>query len=199
MHRGLVVGLPAQAGLCPHRQGSAHAVRQQHGEISRFGRGNRDKGEKCRKRAENATPGCHGCNLPLNPAPPQEKEKAFSSEPGALPWGCRGLQRTWGDGRCCEALLLAGTSYGSAPSHRCSGAPTCLYLDPFCCQGMSAPKAGTPPLHPPPLSFWSSHHEMGAVGRDLRRLAWDSGHQPLPCLPIHFWSKMRLYPSADSG
>ena len=60
---------------CLRRQGCAHAIRKPCGETPRFGRGDRDKGEKCRKRAENVTPGCCGCNPPHNPALPQLKEK----------------------------------------------------------------------------------------------------------------------------
>lgn len=90
---------------------------------------------------------------------------------------------TWRDGRHHEVLLLAGTSYGTTPSHGCFAAQACLDMDTFCCQGMNAPKARTPPLHPPVVFFWASHHEMGAAGRYSRGHLGTQVTSPYPICP----------------
>jgi len=120
----------------------------------------------------------------------ERKREGGARQPGALPWGCHGHQRThrrtappsrhqlwqcsfpqmfWGPGTPGFGPLLL-------PSHEC-------------------PQR----RDPPPRSSWAPHHEMGAVGRDIQGSFWDSGHQPFPCLPLSFSSKMRLLPSAARG
>lgn len=73
MCHGLVLGLLAQAGLCPHRQ---EAVQ---GDILLWKKGQEQR-QKMQKTAENVTPGYHGCNPPHNAAAEREREVVQGSQ-----------------------------------------------------------------------------------------------------------------------
>lgn len=158
MCRGLVLGLLAPAGLCPHCQGA----------ILLWKRGQR---QKMQKTAENVTPGYHGCNPPQNTLMLQLKEKWFKAATGSAMGISWSSDNIWGGSRCCKGHLQAHTGYDSAPSHRCFGALACLDVYPFSFQGMGAPRAGTTPLHPPPLLLGLSSRN-GQSGKALLEVLW---------------------------
>lgn len=143
-------------------KGCAHTVRKLCREIPCFGRGDRDKGKKMQKTAENVTPGYHDCKPPHNTTMLQLKEKWFKAATGSAMGISWSSDNIWGDSRCCKEHLQAGTGYDVAPSHRWFWALACLDLDPFSFQGMSAPTAGTTSLHPPPLLLGISSQNGGS-------------------------------------
>lgn len=99
----------------------------------------------------------------------KEKKRWFKAARGSAMGISWSSDDKWGDSRCCKGRLQAGTGYDSAPSHRCFGALACLNLDPFSFQGVSAPRAETTPLHPPPLLLGTSSRN-GCSGKALLKV-----------------------------
>lgn len=84
----------------------------------------------------------------------KQKRRWFKAAGGSAMGMLWPSEDTWRDGRHCEVLLLAGTSYGSTPSHGCFRAAACL----------SAAKAWMPPKQGPHhctlLSSSFGHHTV---------------------------------------
>lgn len=177
MCRGLVLGLLAQARMCPHCQ---EAVQ---GDILLWkrGQGQRQKIEKLRKMWLLVTmtviliiPLC--CSW----------KRSGSRHPQALPWGFYGLQTTYGViagvardiSRQALVMTLPLPTDVLGPWHA-------WILTPSPSKAWVPLEQGSPQciFHP---SFWASHHKMEAVGRNCWRSSWDSDHQPLPGLLIFF-------------
>lgn len=158
---GLVLGLLAQAGLCPHCQKAVQ------GDVLLWKRGQGQR-QKMQKTAENVTPGYHGCNPPKTSLAAAEREAVQGSHGSAM--GISWSSNIWGGSRCCKGHLQAGTGYNSACSHRCFGPSHAWIWMPSPSKAW-VPLEQRPPhciLHP---SFWASHQKW-TQWKALLKVLW---------------------------